>query len=451
LPFIPHTDAERREMLAVVGAGSLDELFAHIPEELRLDRELNLPAALTEAEVAREAARLAAANCDPANTVLFVGAGAYDHLTPAAVAALVHRPEFYTAYTPYQPEVSQGMLQSIFEYQTMIASLTGLDVANASLYEGATAVYEAALLAVRATRRTHILVDGALNPRYRKLLAAYASNMDMQILEVPHARGASDLEVLAAHVDKSTAAAIVQNPNFFGRVSDTAELAAMLHQHKALLIACTNPVALGALKPPGEMGADIACGEAQSLGLALDGGGPYLGFITATEKLQRKLPGRLVGETRDLEGRRGFVLTLQAREQHIRREKATSNICSNQALCALQAGVHLALLGREGLKDVAQQCLAKASYAKQQLAALPGCSLPFDGSVFHEFVLKLPKKAEEVYAALLARGIAPGLPLIRHFPEMDDCLLVCVTEKRTREEIDNLVAELGAELQGGAG
>ncbi len=437
-------------MLAVLGAGSLDDLFAHIPEELRLSRELGLPAALTEAELAREAARLAAANCDPARTVLFVGAGAYDHLVPAAVAALVQRPEFYTAYTPYQPEVSQGMLQSIFEYQTMVASLTGLDVANASLYEGATAVYEAALLAVRATRRSKILVDGALNPRYRKLLAAYASNMGMGIVEVPHARGASDLGGLAARAEKTVAAAVVQNPNFFGRVGDTTELAAKLHEHKALLIACTNPVALGALAPPGEMGADIACGEAQSLGLALGGGGPYLGFIAATGKLQRKLPGRLIGETRDLEGRRGFVLTLQAREQHIRREKATSNICSNQALCALQAGVHLALLGREGLKEVALQCLAKAAYAREKLAALPGCSLPFDGSVFHEFVLKLPRNAEDVYAALLTRGIAPGLPLSRHFPELDDCLLVCVTEKRTREEIDRLVSILGSELAGGA-
>ncbi len=437
-------------MLAVVGAGSLDELFAHIPPELRLNRKLDLPTALTEAEVVRVAGGLLAGNCDPRKTVLFVGGGAYDHLTPAAVAELVGRPEFYTAYTPYQPEVSQGLLQSIFEYQTMIASLCGLAVANASLYEGATAAYESALLAVRATRRSRILVDGALNPRYRKLLAAYASNMDMEVVEVAHKSGASDLEALAAQVDKTVAAALVQSPNFFGLVSDTTELAAKLHDDKALLIACTNPVALGVLKPPGEMGADIACGEAQSLGLALNGGGPYLGFIAATEKLQRKLPGRLIGETSDGEGRRGFVLTLQAREQHIRREKATSNICSNQALCALQAGVHLALLGREGLKEVAMQCLAKTAYAREKLAALPGCSLPLAGNTFHEFVLELPRKAEEVYSALLARGIAPGLPLSRHFDDMDTRLLVCVTEKRTREEIDRLVAELGVVLEWGA-
>jgi glycine dehydrogenase subunit 1 len=437
-------------MLAEVGVGCLDELFSHIPEELRLGRDLDLPPALAEAELARRAAELGAANCDPAKTVPFVGGGAYDHLTPAAVAELAHRPEFYTAYTPYQPEVSQGLLQSIFEYQTMIASLAGLAVANASLYEGATAVYEAALLAVRATRRWRVLVDGALNPRYRALLRAYASNMDMEVVEVPHAGGASDLEALAGAADKSVAAAVVQNPNFFGRVGETSQLAEALHAVKALLIVCANPVALAVLKPPGEMGADIACGDAQPLGLALNGGGPYLGFIAATEKLQRKLPGRLIGQTLDREGRRGFVLTLQAREQHIRREKATSNICSNQALCALQAGIHLALLGREGLREVALQCLAKAAYARERLAALPGCSLPFDGPVFHEFVLELPRRAEDVYAAMLSEGIAPGLPLSRHFPEMERQLLVCVTEKRTREEIDRLVAELGAVLQGGA-
>jgi glycine dehydrogenase subunit 1 len=448
LPFIPHTEAERREMLAAVGAGSLDELFAHVPDEVKLGRDLDLPAALSEAELTRRAAELAARNCDPAGLTLFVGAGAYDHLVPAALDELVGRPEFYTAYTPYQPEVSQGLLQSIFEYQTMVASLCGLHVANASLYEGATAVYEAALLAVRATRRWRVLVDGALNPRYRELLAAYASNMGMEVVEVPHVSGASDLEGLAAKVEKGVAAAVVQSPNFFGRVCDTSELAARLHENKALLIVCANPLALAVLRPPGEMGADIACGEAQPLGLALNGGGPYLGFIAATEKLQRKLPGRLVGQTTDGEGRRGFVLTLQAREQHIRREKATSNICSNQALCALQAGVFLALVGRAGLRDMALQCVAKTAYAKKRLAELPGCSLPFDGPGFHEFVLEVPGPAEEVYAALLGRGLVPGLPLSRRFPELERHLLVCVTEKRTREEIDRLVAELGSELGG---
>jgi glycine dehydrogenase subunit 1 len=450
LPFIPHTEAERREMLASVGAGSLEELFAHIPADLKLGRDLDLPPALTEAELARQAAGLAAANCDPDATVLFVGAGAYDHLVPAAVAELAHRPEFYTAYTPYQPEVSQGLLQSIFEYQTMIASLCALEVANASLYEGATAVYEAALLAVRATRRERILVDGALNPRYRALLGAYASNVGMRLVEVPHASGASDLAGLAAGIDESTAAAVVASPNFFGRVADTSELAGRLHAAGALLVACTNPLALAVVKPPGEMGADVACGDAQPLGLDLGAGGPHLGFIAAAGKLARKLPGRLVGQTVDGRGRRGFVLTLQAREQHIRREKATSNICSNQALCALRAAVHLALLGRQGLREVALQCLAKARYAAERLGGLPGCSLPFAGPNFHEFVLRLPTGAEEVFAKLLKRGIAPGLPLGRHFPELADCLLVCVTERRTRGEIDRLAAELGRATGGGS-
>ncbi len=430
-------------MLRAVGAETPSDLFAHLPEELRLKSELRLPPALSEAELARRAAELAGTNCDPEKLTVFVGAGAYDHHCPAAVAELAHRPEFYTAYTPYQPEVSQGLLQSIFEYQTMIASLCALDVANASLYEGATAVYEAALLAVRATRRERVLVDGALNPRYRALLRAYASNLDLAVEEVPHSAGRSDLEGLAAKVDERTAAAVVASPNFFGRVCDTSELAAKLHAGKALLIVCTNPMALAVLRPPGEMGADVACGDAQPLGLALGGGGPHLGFIAATDKLARKLPGRLVGQTVDGRGRRGFVLTLQAREQHIRREKATSNICSNQALCALQAGIFLAAVGREGLRDFAAQCLAKTAYARGKLAALPGCSLPFDGPGFHEFVLRLPVGAEGVFKKLLRRGIAPGLPLGRFFPDLADCLLVCVTEKRTRGEIELLAAELG--------
>jgi glycine dehydrogenase subunit 1 len=430
-------------MLRAVGAEASSDLFAHLPEELRLQSDLQLPPALSEAELARRAAELAGTNCDPQKLTVFVGAGAYDHHCPAAVAELAHRPEFYTAYTPYQPEVSQGLLQSIFEYQTMIASLCALDVANASLYEGATAVYEAALLSFRATRRERVLVDGALNPRYRALLRAYASNVDLAVEEVPHSSGASDLEGLAAMIDERTAAAVVASPNFFGRVCDTSELAATLHANKSLLIVCTNPLALAVLRPPGEMGADVACGDAQPLGLAPGGGGPHLGFIAATDRLARKLPGRLVGQTVDGRGRRGFVLTLQAREQHIRREKATSNICSNQALCALQAGIFLAAVGREGLRDFATQCLAKTAYARGKLAALPGCSLPFDGPAFHEFVLRLPGGAEEVFKKLLRRGIAPGLPLGRFFPDLADCLLVCVTEKRTRGEIELLAAELG--------
>ncbi|MHC4916649.1 MAG: aminomethyl-transferring glycine dehydrogenase subunit GcvPA [Planctomycetota bacterium] len=443
MPFIPHTEAETADMLRAAGAESLPDLFAHLPEDLKLQSDLQLPPALSEAELARRAAELAGANCDPGRLTLFVGAGAYDHYCPAVVAELAHRPEFYTAYTPYQPEVSQGLLQSIFEYQTMIASLCALDVANASLYEGATAVYEAALLAVRATRRNRILVDGALNPRYRALLRAYASNMEMAVEEVPHSAGASDLDGLAAKLDAGTAAAVVASPNFFGRVCDTSELAAKLHANKSLLIACANPLALAVVKPPGEMGADVACGDAQPLGLALGGGGPHLGFIAATDRLARKLPGRLVGQTVDGEGRRGFVLTLQAREQHIRREKATSNICSNQALCALQAGIFLASVGREGLREAAMQCLAKTAFARGKLAALPGCSLPFDGPGFHEFVLKLPVGAEDAFKKLLRRGIAPGLPLGRFFPDLAECLLVCVTEKRTRGEIELLAAELG--------
>jgi len=448
VPFIPHTDSERAEMLRAVGAASLDDLFAPIPAELRLPGDLALPPALAEEELLRHGAELAAANCSAERTVLFVGAGAYDHVIPAAADELAGRPEFYTAYTPYQPEISQGGLQAIYEYQSMIASLAGLEVANASLYEGATALYEAALLAVRHTGRRRLLVDGAANPRYRQVLRSYARNLEVEIVESPHRAGASDLDALAAGVDGTAAAAVVQSPNFFGRVADAGALAERLHAAKALLVMVANPLALAVLRPPGEMGADLACGEAQPLGLALSGGGPYLGFIAARGELVRKLPGRLVGATADARGRRGFVLTLQAREQHIRREKATSNICSNQAHCALRAAIFLALLGREGLGEMAGQCLARAAYAKKVLGAVPGCTLPFEGPGFHEFVLRLPRPAEEVFARLLRRGIAAGLPLGRHWPELADCLLVCVTEKRTRAEIDRLAAELARALEG---
>jgi glycine dehydrogenase subunit 1 len=329
----------------------------------------------------------------------------------------------------------------------MIASLAGLDVANASLYEGATALYEAALLAARHTGRKKVLVDGAANPRYRQVLRSYARNLDMELVESPPRAGASDLEALAAAVDGTAAAAVVQSPNFFGRVADATALAEKLHAAKALLIMVANPLALAALKPPGEMGADLACGEAQPLGLPLSGGGPYLGFIAARMELVRRLPGRLVGATVDAQNRRGFVLTLQAREQHIRREKATSNICSNQALCALRAAIFLSLLGPEGLREMAGGCLARTAYAKKVLSALPGCALPFEGPGFHEFVLRLPRPADAVFAKCLKRGVAAGLPLGRHWPELSDCLLVCVTEKRTRAEIDRLGAELARALE----
>jgi len=324
-------------------------------------------------------------------------------------------------------------------------------VANASLYEGATAVYEAALLAVRHTGRKRLLLDGAMNPRWRMALTAYARNLGLEIIEIPHRAGASDLDGLAARADQSVAAAIVQSPNFFGRVADVSALAGRLHAVKSLLIVAANPLALAVMKPPGEMSADVACGEGQPLGQPLYGGGPYLGYIAARGELVRKLPGRLVGATVDGQGRRGFVLTLQAREQHIRREKANSNICSNQALCALRAAIFLSLLGPGGLREMAGQCLARAAYAKKVLGALPGCALPFEGPGFHEFVLRLPVPAEGVFAKVLRGGLAPGLPLGRHFPELADCLLVCVTEKRTRAEIDRLALELGRALAGGGG
>jgi len=440
MPFIPHNEAERAAMLQVVGAASLDDIFSHIPAALRTSG-LRLPPALSELELLRHGGELARRNQASGELVLFLGAGAYDHVIPAAVDELSHRPEFYTAYTPYQPEISQGGLQAIYEYQTMIASLAGLDVANASLYDGATAAHEAVLLAVHHTGRRKVLVDGAVNPRYRSALRSYARNLDIELVEC--AAGAEGGQS-AGLVDETVAGAVVQLPDFFGRLCDFSALADRLHRSKGLLIVVLNPLATAVVKSPGEMGADVACGEAQPFGLPLSAGGPYLGFIAARNSLVRKLPGRLSGATVDGQGRRGFVLTLQAREQHIRREKANSNICSNQALCALRAAMFLALLGRQGLREMAEQCLAKTAYAKSLLAAIPGCALQLDGPGFHEFVLKLPAPAERVFSELLGRGIAPGLPLGRHYPDMQDCLLICVTEKRTKAEIDRLAAELRA-------
>ena len=438
--YLPNTPEQRRQMLEAIGVGSVEELFSYIPEKLRLNRPLNLPHPMAEARLMAHMEELAGRN--EVGAVSFLGGGIYDHFSPAAIDHILTRSEFYTAYTPYQPEVSQGTLQAIFEYQTMICELTGADVANASLYDGATALAEAAIIALNTTRNSKIVLAGTMHPWYRKVLDTYMADLDAQVAEIPAVDGRLDLDALAGMVDKDTAAILVQSPNFFGIIEDLPGIGKMLEGHKGLFVVCTDPISLGILEAPARLGADIVVGEGQSLGLAQSFGGPLLGFMGVTEKLTRRIPGRVVGETRDTQGRRGFVLTLQTREQHIRREKATSNICSNQALCALAASVYLSLMGPGGLREVARQSLLKAAYAREQLAQIPGVEVPHAGPWFKEFALKLPRPAAAVIDAMVDRGYYAGIDLGRFYPGMEDCLLVAVTEKRTREEIDGFRAAL---------
>ncbi|MBT7170501.1 MAG: aminomethyl-transferring glycine dehydrogenase subunit GcvPA, partial [Phycisphaerales bacterium] len=389
-----------------------------------------------EQEVSQHLAQLASRN--RTDLTCFLGGGYYDHYIPAAIGELAGRNEFYTAYTPYQPELSQGTLQCIYEFQSMICRLTGLEVSNASLYDGGTAIYEAAMMALRGQKKKHrVIVDECVSPVARKILTSYTTNLDIELLTIPHDNGATNREAMLAALDDETACVIVQNPNFFGTIEDFTDLAEQVHSHKAMLIMSAYPISLGLLKSPGEMGADIVIGEGQSLGIPLSFGGPYLGYIATTKKHMRKMPGRICGRTLDRDGKEGFVLTLQAREQHIRREKATSNICSNEALCALAALMYMTLLGKQGLIDVATNCIDKAAYAADKLTAIDGVTLKFPGhSFFNEFVLELPVHADVVIRKLLDKGQAAGFPLVRYYEGMDNALLVAVTEQRTKSEID---------------
>ncbi len=437
MPFIANTDEQRRQMLDRIGVSDVEELFADIPPELR-SRPLDVPPALTEQEVRHRIAALASHN--DAGTISFLGGGFYDHFIPAAVEAVVSRSEFYTAYTPYQPEASQGTLQAIYEYQSAICRLTDMEVSNASLYDGGTAMYEAMMMAVRITRRTRVVVDDSVSPIYRTMIRSYTSNLGIELIETVSADALPDRRAIAEQLDDRTAAVIVQNPTFFGCIDDVSDLAEMAHRCGALLIMSVYPISLGLLTPPGQMGADIVTGEGQSLGMPVSFGGPYLGFMAARMKHVRKMPGRIAGRTVDAEGRQGFVLTLQAREQHIRREKATSNICTNQGLCALTALVYLSLLGKNGLRELAQVCADRAYYAQQRLAEVAGVKLRYPNRwYFNEFVVDLPLPADKVIRRLLHRQIAAGFPLVRYWPEMDHSLLLAVTERRTRQEIDLFV------------
>jgi glycine dehydrogenase subunit 1 len=443
MPYVANTDRQRKEMLKTLGLSSIDDLFCDIPESLRIPG-LNLPEGLSESEVLRKLNGLARRN---ANLTCFIGGGFYDHFIPSAVDALAGRSELYTAYTPYQPEASQGTLQIIFEYQSAICRITGMDVSNASLYDGGTALYEAAMMAVRSTGRKKIILDTGVNPIYRKMLYCYTSNLAIDFKEVEIVHGQSNREQIKRAIDSDTAAVILQNPNFFGAVDDFTDVITHAHAKGALAVMSVYPISLGLLKPPGEMGADIVTGEGQSLGLPLSFGGPYLGFMATRKDLVRKMPGRIVGMTTDRLGRTGFVLTLQAREQHIRREKAMSNICSNEALCATRAMIYLSLLGKEGLHDVAHICAHKAEYAKTRLAAIPGVAVKKSAPTFNEFTVSLPRDASDVVSGMVEKGFSAGFPLGRYYKNMDNYLLVAVTEKRTREEIGTFAEALECVLQ----
>jgi glycine dehydrogenase subunit 1 len=442
MPYISNTPEDQRSMLAAIGVDSLEELFAAIPPELRLKRPLDIPPALTEIELTTHLTRLAQKNQSADQKVCFLGGGSYDHFIPAVVDAIGSRGEFYTSYTPYQPEASQGNLQVFFEYQTLVTQLTGMDVSNASLYDGGSAAAEAVLMSISATgRHKRVVTARSVHPEYRQVLATYLADLDVELVTVGAADGTISPEELRASVDSDTACVLIQQPNFFGCLESVDELAAIAHAAGALFVVSVDPISLGLLKRPGEYGADIVVAEGQSLGSSMSYGGPYLGIMACREKFVRRMPGRIAGETVDRRGKRCFVLTLQTREQHIRREKATSNICTNQGLFALRATVYLAALGPQGLRETAELCLRKAHYAAGRLTSEPKLALAFDRPTFKEFVVRARGgRVKELLAQACEAGFLAGVPLAPWYPELADCFLVSVTEKRTRDEIDALAA-----------
>jgi glycine dehydrogenase subunit 1 len=440
MPYIPHSDEDRTAMLAAIGVRSIEELFEDVPEHARFP-ELELPPALSEMEVRWELEMLAEANLTTTDGPCFLGAGAYHHFVPAVVDAVIRRGEFYTAYTPYQPEVSQGTLQAIFEYQSMICALTGMEVSNASHYDGATATAEAVITAINVHRlkRRKVVVPPFVHPEYRAVVRTYTQGMGLAIVGDENG-GLQDSNGLVGLLDEDTACLIVQYPDFLGRVEDLSGLAKAAHAVGALLIVVADPIALGLLKPPGESGADIVVGEGQGMGAGLNFGGPYLGFFATRKKYVRKMAGRVVGQTVDTEGNRGFVLTLSTREQHIRRERATSNICTNQGLVALAAAVYMAALGKRGMRQVAELCYHRAHYAQRLIAEIDGFSAIDDRPFFKEFAVRCPRPVEEINDYLLDEwGITGGYDLGRDYPHLQDHTLLCVTEMNPREDIDMLV------------
>jgi glycine dehydrogenase subunit 1 len=444
-----NTADQQRAMLQEIGADSVRDLFRSIPEGLQLKRPLHVPPALTEIELTQHLEELAAQNRVGGNAVFFLGGGSYDHFIPAVVDAVAGRSEFYTAYTPYQAEASQGSLQVFFEYQTLICQLTGMDVANASLYDGGSAVAEAVLMARTITQRDgRVLIAESVHPEYRHTLATYLANLDGGIQTLPTPGGFLDPDELKHALDDQAVCVVVQHPNFFGGLEEVEELARATHARGALFIVSFDPISLGLLKRPGEYGADIAVAEGQCLGNGMSYGGPYLGILACQQQFVRKMPGRLIGQTVDRDGKRCWVLTLQTREQHIRREKATSNICTNQGLMALKAAVYLAALGPQGLKETAELCTRKAHYAAEQLTRLAGVKPRFQGPFFKEFTLRIEGDVTRLLSRLLQEGYHGGLPLGRWYSTLQDCISVAITEKRTRAEMDGLVTAYADALNG---
>ncbi len=448
MAYIANTPDDVRVMLETIGLDSLDQLFDMIPAEYRLDRPLAVPEALGEMELTAEVGALLAQNLGADRRPCFLGAGSYDHFIPAVVDNLASRGEFYTAYTPYQPEASQGTLQATFEFQTLITQLTGMDVSNASLYDGGSAVSEAVLMALTVTRRLgRVVVAGTVHPEYRQILATFLANLEPEVITVPSKNGLVDPNQLAEAITAETAAVVIQQPNVFGQLEDVEALVDAAHKQGALAIVSVDPISLGLLRRPGSYGADIVVAEGQGLGNPMSYGGPYLGIMACREEYVRKMPGRIVGETTDRNGKRCWVLTLQTREQHIRREKATSNICTNQGLLALRASIYLAAVGPTGLRAAAELSTRKAHYAAEQLAQVPGISLAFPGPFFKEFVIRARSDSRRLLAEVGRLGYHGGIDLGRWFPDMADSILIAVTEKRTKAEIDGLTGAYSEALR----
>jgi len=437
--YTPHTDADVQHMLQTIGLRSADELFAPIPEKLRV-KDLKLAPGISEMEVLQVVDGLASQISKHAPDLSFLGGGAYDHFSPTVVDAMISRGEFFTAYTPYQPEVSQGTLRAIFEFQTMMCELTGMDAANASMYDGSSALAEAVLMSVRINGGSRVLLPRSLHPFYKQVIETYVKGINLEIVEIPWTEtGGLDIAALKRELNDDTAAVVVQNPNFLGVLEALDEIGDVVTPSKAAFVACVNPMSLGVIRPPGDFGADIVVGDGQPLGLPLAYGGPYVGFFTAREEHLRKMPGRICGQTTDVDGKRGFVLTLQTREQHIRRDKATSNICTNQTLCATAVTVFLAALGPQGMREVGELNWNRAHSALDGLSAIDGVSSKFSGPVFNEFVLEVDGKASDVLGRLRAKGISAGIDLGRFYPELKNCILTCVTEKKTEADVARLV------------
>ncbi|MBI3323608.1 MAG: aminomethyl-transferring glycine dehydrogenase subunit GcvPA [Candidatus Omnitrophica bacterium] len=446
MDYVPITDADKEHMLRTIGVGAVEHLLHGIPGTIpRADPRL--PPALTEPELLRLCEEVAAENATVQSHACFLGAGAYHHFVPSAVRYITSRGEFLTAYTPYQPEASQGTLQAMYEFQSILCDITGMDVANASLYDGASALAEACVLAARHTERSRILLAGTVHPEYRQTVRTYLKQAPVKVADLEIKEGVTDAAAAAAQIDGQTAAVVIQTPNCFGCLEPAEELAKAAHAQGALFIAVVNPVSLGVLRPPAAYGADIVVGEGQPLGTELQYGGPYLGLFACRQELVRRLPGRVVGMTRDAHGRRGFVLTLQTREQHIRRAKATSNICTNEAMMALGAAVHLSALGKQGFRELAEQNLRKAHYCREQLLRVPGVKPLFPAPFFNEFALSTPADPEQINRRLLEDGILGGFPLKRWDPRLESGWLVCVTEVPTRTEIDRFVAAVKKALR----